>query len=133
MRERFLSEWERQQIVEVTARDAAPAKMLRHQCRLDARDEFHQLVEVRVGERIDRAERQSDSVQREGIVGANPLECSQRRSTVGEIVLAVDLEPPDPRPRGCDVPDVGRAQADARNRWKARVGRDRHTNGRPGG
>ena len=86
-------ERERQQVVEVQARDAAPAEMLGHERGLDARDQPRKLVEMRAGERVGRPERQADAVQREGIVGAYPVEGGERGAAVGEIVLAVDLEP----------------------------------------
>ena len=55
--ERLASERKRQEIVEVPARDAAPAKVLGHERRLDARDQRRELVEMRAGKRIRRPER----------------------------------------------------------------------------
>src|SRR6187549_3147185 len=64
--------------------------MLGDDRRLDAPRELVQLLQMPRVERIDRAERKADAMQRDRIFAANALERGERRAA--EVVLAVDLE-----------------------------------------
>jgi hypothetical protein len=65
-------------------------------------------------------------MKRERIVGAYPVNCGEGRAAVGEIVLAVDLEPRHGRERSLDMREMGRAQADSRRYREVTAGRHRH-------
>ena len=111
--ERLVRVRQRQQLVVVAAVDAAPAQVLGHRRGLHAVGQAFQLVEVDAIERVGGPERHSHAVQRQRVVGADAVECRERRAAVREIVLAVDLEPRDARALREHVPQVRRAEADA--------------------
>ena len=94
---------------------ATPAQMLGDGRRIDARDQSLELRQVCGVERVGGTQRQADTVQCDGIVGADRFERGQRRSPIHEIVLAVGFEPADRWPFGNHSRNVRGAQADARD------------------
>ena len=71
-------------------------------------------------ERISRAERHADAVQRQRIVDANAIERCERGPAVDVVVLAVDFEPGQRGVLIQHLPHVRRAQSDAgtRRQWR---------------
>ncbi len=99
VRQRLLRERKRQEVVEVPPAHAAPAQVLGDECRLDPANQCAELREMLAREGIGRPQRHPDAVQRERIIGPDAIERRERRAAVGEVVLAVNLEPGYRRPR----------------------------------
>jgi len=115
-----------QQMIEVGAAADAPREMLRDERGLDPLDQSFHAEQMTLVERIGAGERQPDSVQRDRIVGSQPLERGHGGPAT-QIVLRVHFEERDGRPGRHDLGDVRRSQADpgaSRNRSQTIVARD---------
>src|SRR5581483_9232775 len=91
--ERLFGVRQRQQIVEMEAVDRTPAQMIRHQHRLDLIDQLLELLQVVLRNTVRRAERETDSMQAQGIDLARLLEDVQRLTAARKVVLTVHLQP----------------------------------------
>ena len=85
--------------------------MLGDERRLEALDQPCQPLEMRGVEPLGAAEREPDAVDRQRIVGAQPLQAPHGRSAA-HVVLGVDFQPGDARAGRHDFGDMGGAQAD---------------------
>ena len=103
----------RQQVVEEGAAVAGPRQVLGKRGRLVAIDQRGQPVEVRLVERLDTADRQTDAMQRQRIVFAHPRQEVVERTAVDHVVLGVHFEEADVRARGQHLAKVLGLEPDA--------------------
>ena len=82
---------------------------------LAERFEPRQMVAV---ERLHRADRQSDAMDRQGVTLAQGAELGVRRTASTHIVFRMNLEEADRLRRANDVVEMRRLEADAGARWK---------------
>ena len=97
MLHRLIRVGEGQEIVEVLAFEAAPARMLRDECWGEAIDGASDPREVRSVERIVGTESQPDTVQAQWVGLPRAFQRAHVRAAIVKVVLGVNFDPAHPR------------------------------------
>jgi hypothetical protein len=96
--ERFVRIRKRKQVVQVIPADRTPAQMFRDEAWIESVYELAQFCQMFSSERSCGADRETNAVQTQGVIGSNSFECVRRNAVGSEEILAVNLKPGD---RGC--------------------------------
>jgi hypothetical protein len=99
------------EMVEIGTSCNTPGEMLGHERRFEPCYEPLQTRQMTIIERFSAPERQSHPMQREGVVGSESLQRSER-GTFTHIVLSMHLEPADGWTRRQYLHDMWRTQPD---------------------
>ena len=122
---------QRQKVVVVYVVVGRPSEVLGNQRRLVARGESREPSQVIRVEVVRAADRHGDTMQRYGVVAAEPRERVMRQTAGAHVVLGVDLEEPRGIHLGEDSAQMlmletrAGAAGDRKSRKEGRVGQDR--------
>jgi hypothetical protein len=117
MRQRNIVVRQRQQIVEENTVVRRPGEMLGEQRRLIDIDDAFQPFQVVAIERGCTADRQADTVDRQRMISANPVQEVMRRTARAHVVLGVNLEEIDAAGAGQDVVAMLGFKPDSGEQW----------------